>query len=83
VETCLLIAGEAVAGDGTPLDVEAPSTGAVLATLATASADQLDAALRGAREAQPRWGLEAFMETKHVHIESVLEAKDWWYPYGA
>jgi acyl-CoA reductase-like NAD-dependent aldehyde dehydrogenase len=27
-------------------------------------------------------GLEAFMETKHVHIESVLEVKDWWYPYG-
>ena len=27
-------------------------------------------------------GLEAFMETKHVHIESVLEPKDWWYPYG-
>jgi acyl-CoA reductase-like NAD-dependent aldehyde dehydrogenase len=27
-------------------------------------------------------GLEAFMETKHVHIESVLEMKDWWYPYG-
>jgi betaine-aldehyde dehydrogenase len=27
-------------------------------------------------------GLEAFQETKHVHMESVLEAKDWWYPYG-
>ena len=26
-------------------------------------------------------GLEAFQETKHVHIETVLEAKDWWYPY--
>ena len=28
-------------------------------------------------------GLEAFQETKHVHIESSLEAKDWWYPYGS
>ena len=27
-------------------------------------------------------GLEAFQETKHVHIETEIEAKDWWYPYG-
>jgi acyl-CoA reductase-like NAD-dependent aldehyde dehydrogenase len=27
-------------------------------------------------------GLEAFQETKHVHIETKLEIKDWWYPYG-
>lgn len=27
-------------------------------------------------------GLEAFQETKHAHIETVIEAKDWWYPYG-
>jgi acyl-CoA reductase-like NAD-dependent aldehyde dehydrogenase len=27
-------------------------------------------------------GLEAFQETKHVHIESELERKDWWYPYA-
>jgi betaine-aldehyde dehydrogenase len=26
-------------------------------------------------------GLEAFQETKHVHIETKLEVKDWWYPY--
>jgi acyl-CoA reductase-like NAD-dependent aldehyde dehydrogenase len=29
-----------------------------------------------------REGLEAFQETKHVHIEPQIEAKDWWYPYG-
>ena len=28
-------------------------------------------------------GLEAFQETKHVHIESKIAAKSWWYPYGA
>jgi acyl-CoA reductase-like NAD-dependent aldehyde dehydrogenase len=28
-------------------------------------------------------GLEAFQETKHVHIESALEVKEWWYPYGS
>ena len=27
-------------------------------------------------------GLEAFQETKHVHLETRLEVKDWWYPYG-
>jgi betaine-aldehyde dehydrogenase len=27
-------------------------------------------------------GLEAFQETKHVHIETKLEIKDWWYPYS-
>jgi acyl-CoA reductase-like NAD-dependent aldehyde dehydrogenase len=27
-------------------------------------------------------GLEAFQETKHVHIESEIAAKEWWYPYS-
>ncbi len=30
-----------------------------------------------------REGLEAFQETKHVHIETELGIKDWWYPYAA
>ena len=29
-----------------------------------------------------REGLEAFQETKHVHIETKIAAKSWWYPYG-
>ena len=29
-----------------------------------------------------REGLEAFQETKHVHIESEIAEKDWWYPYS-
>ena len=29
-----------------------------------------------------REGLEAFQETKHVHIETELGIKDWWYPYA-
>ena len=29
-----------------------------------------------------REGLEAFQETKHVHIETKIEEKEWWYPYG-
>ena len=27
-------------------------------------------------------GLEAFQETKHVHMETRIEPKEWWYPYG-
>jgi betaine-aldehyde dehydrogenase len=27
-------------------------------------------------------GLEAFQETKHVHLETRIEIKDWWFPYG-
>jgi betaine-aldehyde dehydrogenase len=27
-------------------------------------------------------GLDAFRETKHVHIETKIEVKEWWYPYG-
>ena len=29
-----------------------------------------------------REGLEAFHETRHVHIDTVIELKAWWYPYG-
>jgi len=29
-----------------------------------------------------REGLEAFQETKHVHMESRIERKEWWYPYS-
>lgn len=29
-----------------------------------------------------REGLEAFQESKHVHIDPKVERKDWWYPYG-
>ncbi|HSI81839.1 MAG TPA: aldehyde dehydrogenase family protein, partial [Solirubrobacterales bacterium] len=29
-----------------------------------------------------REGLEAFQETKHVHIETEIAPKQWWYPYS-
>lgn len=29
-----------------------------------------------------REGLEAFQESKHVHIDPKIERKEWWYPYG-
>ncbi len=34
------------------------------------------------RELGPE-GLEAFQETKHVHLDPRIERKDWWYPYGS
>lgn len=27
-------------------------------------------------------GLDAFREAKHAHIDTEIEAKEWWYPYG-
>ena len=27
-------------------------------------------------------GLEAFQETKHVHVETEIAPKEWWYPYS-
>lgn len=27
-------------------------------------------------------GLDAFREAKHVHMDSKIEIKEWWYPYG-
>ena len=29
-----------------------------------------------------REGLEAFQETKHVHMETAIARKEWWYPYS-
>lgn len=34
------------------------------------------------RELGPE-GLEAFQETKHVHLDPRIERKEWWYPYGS
>jgi acyl-CoA reductase-like NAD-dependent aldehyde dehydrogenase len=34
-----------------------------------------------ARELGPE-GLESFRETKHVHLDTKVERKSWWYPYG-
>jgi len=33
------------------------------------------------RELGPE-GLEAFQETKHIHLDPTIARKDWWYPYG-
>jgi acyl-CoA reductase-like NAD-dependent aldehyde dehydrogenase len=54
-ETRLLIGGEAVAGDGAPLEVENPYTEETVASVPTPSGEQIDAAVAAAREAQRGW----------------------------
>jgi len=72
METRLLIGGELVAGNGPELAVEDPAREETIAAVGTPDAEQLDAAIAAARTAQ----------REHVHIETKLEIKDWWYPYG-
>jgi hypothetical protein len=68
--TAMLIGGELLAGAGAPIAVENPYT-----TETIVDAEAL------ARTELGREGLEAFQETKHVHMESKIERKEWWYPY--
>ena len=55
METRLLIRGERVAGEGAPLAVENPASEETIAELRGPSADQLDAAIAGARESARAW----------------------------
>jgi benzaldehyde dehydrogenase (NAD) len=52
--------GDWVAGHGEPSLVREPATGNTLATLATANADDVDAAVRIATEAQRQWAATGF-----------------------
>ena len=54
-ETRLLIGGEQVAGAGEPLAVENPATEETVATVGSASPEQLAAAIAAAREAARGW----------------------------
>ncbi len=51
----LLIAGERVPGDGPPLAVENPFDETTIATVGSASPQQVDAAITAAAEAAPAW----------------------------
>src|SRR5918996_5990860 len=55
IETRMLIGGERVAGDGEGLAVENPYTEETVASVATPSPEQLDAAIVAAAEAQRGW----------------------------
>ena len=73
----MLIAGHWVAGEGKTLENRDPSTGRVLAHLASASAADVDAAVSGARAAQPGWAaLSAAQRGAALYrIADLLEAK--------
>jgi acyl-CoA reductase-like NAD-dependent aldehyde dehydrogenase len=58
----MLIGGERVAGTGEALGVENPFTEQTILELATASPEQLDAAIAAAREAQRGWELTPAVE---------------------
>ena len=53
--TRLLIGGELVAGQGQPLEILNPATGAVLQQLPEASAEQVDTAVKAAQQAFVSW----------------------------
>lgn len=54
-ETDLLIGGKKVAGEGPVIEVENPVDEEIVATVGSASGEQLDQAVRAAREAWPGW----------------------------
>jgi acyl-CoA reductase-like NAD-dependent aldehyde dehydrogenase len=62
VETRLLIRGEQVAGEGAGLSIENPATEETLTELASASPEQVDAAIAGAREAARAWATTPAVE---------------------
>ncbi len=61
-ETRLLIGGEQVPGEGTPLAVENPYTEETIATVGAASPAQTDAAIAAAREAARAWAATPALE---------------------
>ncbi len=54
-ETRLLVGGKLIEGEGSGIEVENPATEEIVATVAAASAEQLDHAVKAAREAAPVW----------------------------
>src|SRR5215211_2407866 len=70
METRLLIRGERVAGEGTPLAVENPATEDTIAELGGPSADQLDAAIAGARESARAWASTPAVERAQMLHEA-------------
>jgi acyl-CoA reductase-like NAD-dependent aldehyde dehydrogenase len=62
METRLLIRGEQVAGEGTAIEVENPTTEETVAGVGAASPEQLDAAIAAAREAARGWAATPAVE---------------------
>ncbi len=76
METRLLIRGEQVEGQGSPLAVENPYTEAIMAEVATPSAEQLDAAVVAAGEAFRGWASTPAIERAEMLHEVARRLRD-------
>ncbi|MBN8868043.1 MAG: aldehyde dehydrogenase [Solirubrobacterales bacterium] len=76
-ETRLLIGGESTFGQGAEIEVENPATEEIVATVGSASGEQLDAAVRAATAAKASWaGMPAVDRAPLLHeIATALRAK--------
>jgi aminobutyraldehyde dehydrogenase len=77
VETRLFINGDYVAGQGAPEKAYEPALGTVLAEVASASADQIDQAVRAAKGAFSKWRLTTPKERSRalLAIADKIEAR--------
>ena len=76
VETSLLIGGERVGGEGEPLEVENPATEETLATVASASPEQVAAAVAAAADAQRTWERTPAVERGEMLHEVASRLRD-------
>jgi betaine-aldehyde dehydrogenase len=72
----LLIGGEAVAGEGPALAVENPFTQETLTSVDTPSPEQVDAAVRAARDAAPGWGATPAIERGEMLHEAARRLRE-------
>jgi betaine-aldehyde dehydrogenase len=75
-DTRLLIGGEAVSGEGAALAVENPFTQETIASVGTPSPEQVDAAVRAARDAARGWGATPAIERGEMLHEVARRLRD-------
>ena len=76
LDTRMLIGGEAVAGNGSPLEVENPYTEETVASVGTADPEQLDAAFAAAREASREWATTPAVDRGELLREVATRLRD-------
>jgi acyl-CoA reductase-like NAD-dependent aldehyde dehydrogenase len=75
METRLLIRGERVAGEGPGLAIENPATEEILTELQAASPGQVEAAVKGAREAARGWATTPAVERAELLHEAATRMR--------
>ncbi|MFI5027321.1 MAG: aldehyde dehydrogenase family protein, partial [Solirubrobacterales bacterium] len=76
LDTRMVIGGEAVAGNGSPLEVENPYTEETVASVGTADPEQLDAAFAAAREASREWARTPAVDRGELLREVATRLRD-------